>query len=295
MPGVNLDFLPASEAPEALGSPDSVCAESGLEEVIGDLLAQEDAEDEEQPFGVQKFELTLRCAVGEIHSDLQAFGKRVDARLGEAEAQVAPLAEALAKLQEENLWLKIQQEKMVRQVEALCRAMGLPDPQLYELPSKEDPHETKTLSGDPPSCTHQEATLEASDDLSSCTTQNSPSVTHQDSPDITPTHSDSSVSLETPSSLQQPQSTESSTPQMSEPSLVPHPPTFATRRSLSAPSLMANISFNDSMVPLSFIYNSILFNSNKLIKYVFYICVIGNVRGSAGRECCLPCLRYSLV
>uniref|UniRef100_A0A672JUE8 Smoothelin-like n=1 Tax=Salarias fasciatus TaxID=181472 RepID=A0A672JUE8_SALFA len=232
MPGVNLDFLPASEAPEDLGSPDSACAESGLEEVIGDLLAQEDAEDEEQPLGVQQFELTLRCAVGEIHSDLQAFGKRVDARLGEAEAQVAPLAETLARLQEENLRLRIQQEKMVRQVEALCQAMGLPDPRL---------HETKAFSGDPPSCAHQEETPEALNDPSSCTTQNSPSAD-------TPTQSESSVSQETSSGLQQPQSTETSSPPTSEASLVPHPPTFATRRSLSAPSLMANISFSDSMM-----------------------------------------------
>lgn len=30
-----------------MGSPDSLCAQSGLEEVIGDLLAQEQAEEEE--------------------------------------------------------------------------------------------------------------------------------------------------------------------------------------------------------------------------------------------------------
>ncbi|XP_037536011.1 smoothelin [Nematolebias whitei] len=97
---------------EALGTPDSTCAESGLEEVIGDLLAQNDTEDEEE-FNEKKFDLALRCAVREIHSDLQAFGKRVDACLEEASSQVAPLAEAIGKLQEENLKLKNEQARMM--------------------------------------------------------------------------------------------------------------------------------------------------------------------------------------
>ncbi|KAF0033882.1 hypothetical protein F2P81_013948 [Scophthalmus maximus] len=109
------------KAPEALGSPDSACAESGLEEVIGDLFTQEKAENEGEQFCERKFELTLRCAVGEIHSDLQAFGKRVDARLEKAAAQVTPLAEAIVRLQEENLKLMVQQERLVREVEALCQ------------------------------------------------------------------------------------------------------------------------------------------------------------------------------
>uniref|UniRef100_A0A3B4XU62 Smoothelin b n=1 Tax=Seriola lalandi dorsalis TaxID=1841481 RepID=A0A3B4XU62_SERLL len=172
MPGVNLDFLPASQAPEDLGSPDSACAESGLEEVIGDLLAQEEAENEgEQESSERKFELTLRCAVGEIHSDLQAFGKRVDARLEKAAVQVVPLAEAIVMLQEENLRLRVQQERLVRQVEALCQVLGLPDPFLHVFPSKEIspsiPCEAKTPSSDsptscsdPPACTPQDTALE---------------------------------------------------------------------------------------------------------------------------------------
>lgn len=262
MPGVNLDFLPASEAPDALGSPDSACAESGLEEVIGDLLAQEAVEDKDEQFCKRKFELTLRCAVGEIHSDLQAFGKRVDARLVEAAAQAAPLAEAFAKLQEENMRLRIQQEMLVRQVEALCQAMGLP--LLHVLPRKESspsiPCETKTpssdfpmLSSDPPTCTPQGTAFETPHDTTSCTPQDSPSSLPQNTP--------ASILLDTPSSVHQEPiscprdsdtlSTETSTLQNSEPSPVPHPPTFATRRSLSAPSVMANISCDDSMVLLS--------------------------------------------
>lgn len=268
MPGVNLDFLPASQTPEALGSPDSACAESGLEEAIGDLLAQEEVEDEDKQFCKRKFELTLQCAVGEMHSDLQAFGKRVDARLEEAGAQVAPLAEALVRLQEENLRLTIQQERLVRQVEAMCQVMGLPDPLLHVLPSKESspsiPCEPKALSSDSPTssgdfptlssdcpvCTPQDIALEAPHDTSSCAPQDSPSSPPPDTP--------ASTLLEPPSSIPQepiscPQdsdsvSTRTSTPKNSESSPVPHPPTFATRRSFSAPSGMANISCDNSKV-----------------------------------------------
>lgn len=273
MPGVNLDFLPASQAPEALGSPDSACAESGLEEVIGDLLAQEEAEDEEEQFGERKFEITLRCAVGEIHSDLQAFGKRVDARLEEAAAQVAPLAEVLARLQEENLRLRIQQEKMVRQVEALCQAMGLPDPLLHELDSKESlcssSSETKDSSSDPSPCTQEETTAEAPQDTTAYTSQDSPPSAPQSTTASSLSQSQSSVSQEPVSCLQDsdPVSAGTCTPQNPEPSPVPHPPTFASRRSLSAPSLMANLSSNDTTVLLS-VYGSDPdpFNSDKPLK-----------------------------
>lgn len=274
MPGVNLDFLPASQAPEALGSPDSACAESGLEEVIGDLLAQEEAEDEEEQFCKGTFELTLQCAVGEVHSDLQAFGKRVDARLEEAAAQVAPLAEVLARLQEENLRLRIQQERLVRQVETLCQVMGLPDPLLHVLPSKESspstPSETKTQfsdsptsSSDPPASTPQDTAHEAPHDSSPCTPQDSPSSAPQDTPTSTLLNNQSSVSQEPISCPQDsdPVSTGTSTPQNSEPSPVPHPPTFATRRSLSAPSVMADISCNNSTVLVM-----TPFNSDKLLE-----------------------------
>lgn len=263
MPGVNLDFLPASEAPEALGSPDSACAESGLEEVIGDLLAQEEAEeDEEEQFCKKKFDLMLRSAVGEMHSDLQAFGKRVDARLEDAAAQVAPLAEAFARLQEENLRLRIQQERLVRQVETLCQVMGLPDSLLRVLPSNESippvQCETKTtpshssssptdvpqLTSDPPACSPQDATLEAPQSTLSCILQ-SP---HEDTPASAALDSSSNGPDEPLPHPQDRVPTETSSHQNSEQSPVPHPPTFATRRSLSAPSLMANSSCNISMV-----------------------------------------------
>lgn len=250
MPGVNLDFLPASQSPEALGSPDSACAESGLEEVIGDLFAQDEAEDEEEQFGVKKFEATLRCAVGEIHSDLQAFGKRVDARLDEAAAEVAPLAETISRLQEENLRLRIQQERLMRQVEALCQVMGLPGPSMHELYSKDCSslisNKSKTSSGGAPSCM-QETGSEKLQDASSCTPQHSLSSAPQETQAHRLLHSQLSVPQEPLTPIQH---SVSVSPRTNASSLAPHPPTFATCRSLSAPSLMANISLCNSTVLL---------------------------------------------
>uniref|UniRef100_A0A3Q3FF27 Smoothelin b n=1 Tax=Labrus bergylta TaxID=56723 RepID=A0A3Q3FF27_9LABR len=192
MPGVNLDFLPASQASEELGSPDSTCAESGLEEVIGDLLAQDEEEDQEEPFNKSKFELTLRCAVGEIHSDLQNFGKRVDVRLEEAAAQVLPVAEALARLQEENSRLRNQQERLMKQVEVLCQALGLQvldseenspsAPCDAETPTNDPPtlsSEIASSSSDPPDCTAHEPALETPQDASACTPEDSASSAPQ--------------------------------------------------------------------------------------------------------------------
>lgn len=133
MPGVDLEFPLASPTTE-IGSPE--CAESGLEAVIGDFLAQDVPGDED--LGVEnKFESLLRCAVREIHMDLKAFGKQIDKRLEEAAATVAPLAQTLVQLQEENKILRNEQEKVMKKVEALCKAMGLKHP-LFEQVSSED-------------------------------------------------------------------------------------------------------------------------------------------------------------
>lgn len=264
MPGVNLDLLPASEAPEALGSPDSACAESGLEEAIGDLLAQEEAEHEEELFCKREFEVTLQCAVGEIHSDLQAFGKRVDVCLKEAASQVAPLAEALARLQEENLRMSIQQEKLLRQVEALCKVMGLPDSVLHELASKESSptiqceseipsSDSLSSSNDAPAGTSQDEALEAPHETSSHTLEDSLSSAPQDSQAGTLLHSPSSISQEASSCPKESDSVsaETSTPPTPETLSLQHPPTFATCRSLSAPSGLESISCSKSAVQLS--------------------------------------------
>uniref|UniRef100_A0A3P8WM19 Smoothelin b n=1 Tax=Cynoglossus semilaevis TaxID=244447 RepID=A0A3P8WM19_CYNSE len=103
--------------------------------VIGDLLTQEE---DVTTFSKKDFEITLQCAVSEIHSELKVFGKQVYARLEEAAAQVSPLAKAILRLQEENLRLKEQQEKLLKQVEAMCQALGLPDPSVHVRSSSEN-------------------------------------------------------------------------------------------------------------------------------------------------------------
>lgn len=259
MPGVNLDFSPASEAPEVLGSPDSVCAESGLEEMIGDLLAQEKVEDPEEQFCRKKFEIMLRCAVGEIHCDLQAFGKRVDARLEEATAQVAPLAEAFAKLQEENMRLRIQQEMLVRQVESLCQVMGLAVPSFHVPASKDSSpsilcetavpaNDFPKVSSDTSTCVTQENALETSHDSSSCIPQDSPATLPQGTPASTLEEIPSNPHQEYISCPQDSDSVSTETSTLEAPSPVPHPPTFASLHSLSAPSLIASTSFIEDMV-----------------------------------------------
>lgn len=252
MPGVNLDVVPASAAADALGSPDSVCSESGLEQMIGDLLAEDEAEDEEEPLCKRKFEVMLQCAVSEIHSDLQDYGKRVDARLLEATTQVVPLAEAFAKLQEENTRLRIQQETLVRRVEALCQVMGLTNPWSSSLAGEESSPstqcETIIVSNDFPSlpadvspCTSQTAALEEEQYISSCSKQDSTTSLQPEPPTCTPGA--------VPSDL--PQESVSRSQEDPAPPPVPHPPTFASLRSLSASALMASTSCKDSTVPFS--------------------------------------------
>lgn len=266
MPGVNLEFLPAAEAAEAadaLGSPESPCADSGLEQMIGDLLAQDELEDEEEPLCKRKIELMLQCTVSGIHNDLQAVGERVDARLLEAAAQVAPLVEAVAKLQEENARLRIQQETLVRQVEALCQVMGLTSPSFSSLAGEESSPsaqcETIIASNDLPDlsanispCTSQSAALEEAHDTSSYSQEDATTSLQQDPPACTPEEIPSSFHQEPLSCSQESESSsETNAPEPPAPSPVPHPPTFASLRSLSAPSLMAGISHDDNTVPFS--------------------------------------------
>lgn len=284
MPGVNLN------SPPALTDPDNpTCAESGLEEVIGDLLVQE--EEQEENLGKSRLEVELRSAVCEVHSDLEVFGKRVDTRLQEAVALVAPLAAALAQLQEESLWLRNQQDVLLRKVEALCQALGAKDLQLHDEQVKEslnfDTQYPQQTSADPP-CRPQfpaappghPKNVEALSDLDmSFTVCEEPSLLLQDLnplepltgepvPDYPlsrtqdgaedplgcPKNAEINPALDIhftagekpPPCLQDPEPQ----PQLllSVGGMVPHPPTFATRRCLSAPSLMANIPSDDNMV-----------------------------------------------
>lgn len=227
--------------------------------MIGDLLAQEKVEDPEEQFCSEKFEIMLQCAVGEIHCDLQAFGKRVDARLEEATAQVAPLAEAFAKLQEENVRLRIQQEMLVRQVESLCQVMGLTVPWFHVPASKDSSppilcetavpdNDFPKVSSDTSTCVTQENALETSHDSSSCIPQDSPATLQQGTPASTLEESPSNPHQEYMSCPQDSDSVSPETSTLEAPSPVPHPPTFASLRSLSAPSLIASTSFVEDMV-----------------------------------------------
>lgn len=156
MPGVDLGLMATSEDHVTpLTSLDGECAESGLESVIGDFLADSlvadspDKEERSSDDEVGRLELTLQCAVQEIHCDLKAFGEHVDARLKDTTAHVAPVIEAIATLQEENVRLRLQQETLARQVEALCQALGLPASRLHQDQDPELPNKVQSKSPEP--------------------------------------------------------------------------------------------------------------------------------------------------
>ncbi|KAK3538750.1 hypothetical protein QTP86_014344, partial [Hemibagrus guttatus] len=155
MPGVDLELMAASEDQIApLTILDDECSESGLEAVIGDLLADSIVDDPPDKAGrstdeeVARLELTLQCAVQEIHCDLKAFGEHIGVRLEEATAQVAPAIEAIAALQEENVRLQLQQETLTRQIEALCHALGLPALQLQPNQNLQEPEPPNKVQSD---------------------------------------------------------------------------------------------------------------------------------------------------
>ena len=204
MPGVDLDLPPS----DPLGGQDSLGAESGLEEGIGDLLAQEQMEEQLREVQKGNFEDTLRCAVAEFHVDLHAFGSRLDARLEGALAQVTPLARAVKVLQEENSRLRLQQERLVRQVENLCEMAGIADPLMHVRPSLED------------LCSHVQCESTAPfnpADSTSIVPEETPSI---DSVAVSPKDTPSSGTMETTSSphLDSPFSQTPDNPQLDSPS-----------------------------------------------------------------------------
>lgn len=129
---------------------DQDCVESGLEAVIGDLLLQTVADDEDEKATDERFyelELNFKRAVQDVHCDLKVFSKSIEARLEEATAQVAPVVETIAALGQENLSLRIQQEKLIRQVMELCDALGLPEPKLTQVQDV-DPANSSPFDGE---------------------------------------------------------------------------------------------------------------------------------------------------
>lgn len=288
MPGVNLHFSPALTTAGALDEPNTrTCSESGLEDVIGDLLVQEEVQEEQQ--WKRRLELELRSAVCEVHCDLQVFWKHMDTRLQEAVAQVAPLTAALAQLQEENLRLRTQQEVLLKKVEALCQALGAKDLELLQGLVKEnlnpDPQDPQQTSVEPPSRPQFAAAPGRANDAEappgldmSFTVGEEPSLILQDldvrepltrksvpdyspsrpqdnaeSPPGHPKNAEGPPAMDMSFTVREKQTDpQDSEPQPEHPSsvdgMLPHPPTFSTRRSLSAPSLMASIPGDDNMV-----------------------------------------------
>ncbi|NXC90211.1 SMTL2 protein, partial [Cercotrichas coryphoeus] len=76
--------------------------------------------------GLGRYEDTLRGAVREIHVDIQLFKQGVGRQVEEVLRLASPLAHAVSELQQENRRLRVQLERLSRQVEALGRSAGLP-------------------------------------------------------------------------------------------------------------------------------------------------------------------------
>ncbi|NXB77537.1 SMTL2 protein, partial [Donacobius atricapilla] len=75
--------------------------------------------------GLGRYEDTLRGAVRDIHVDIQLFKQGVGRQVEEVLRLASPLAHAVSELQQENLRLRVQLERLSRQVEALGRSAGL--------------------------------------------------------------------------------------------------------------------------------------------------------------------------
>ncbi|KAK7926057.1 hypothetical protein WMY93_008367 [Mugilogobius chulae] len=68
-----------------------------------------------------QFQSTLQAAVREVHVDVSAFKQRIEQRIQDMCVSQAPLAEAVARLQEENQQLRAKLEALSRLVEGLTR------------------------------------------------------------------------------------------------------------------------------------------------------------------------------
>ncbi|NWW34105.1 SMTL2 protein, partial [Panurus biarmicus] len=83
--------------------------------------------------GLGRYEDTLRGAVREIHVDIQLFKQGVGRQVEEVLRLASPLAHAVSELQQENRRLRVQLERLSRQVEALGRSAGLPQEWVHEV------------------------------------------------------------------------------------------------------------------------------------------------------------------
>lgn len=82
--------------------------------------------------GVQEalveFRATLQAAVREVHVDVSAFKQRIEQRIEELCISNGPLAEAVSRLQEENLQLRAKLEALSLLVEGLAAAKAEKSP-----------------------------------------------------------------------------------------------------------------------------------------------------------------------
>lgn len=67
-----------------------------------------------------EFKATLQVAIREVHVDVSAFKQRIEQRIEELCISNRPLAEAVSRLQEENLQLRAKLESLSRLVEGLA-------------------------------------------------------------------------------------------------------------------------------------------------------------------------------
>lgn len=74
---------------------------------------------EEVQEALVELKATLEAAVSEVHVDVSAFKQRVEQRIDELRLSNGPLAEAVSRLQEENLQLRAKLEALSRLVERL--------------------------------------------------------------------------------------------------------------------------------------------------------------------------------
>ncbi|XP_013859434.1 smoothelin, like isoform X2 [Austrofundulus limnaeus] len=91
-----------------------------------------------------EFRATLEAAVSEVHVDVSAFKQRVEQRIDELRLSSGPLAEAVSRLQEENLQLRAKMEALSLLVESLAGATRKTPEESTEDPERPGNPEDRT-------------------------------------------------------------------------------------------------------------------------------------------------------
>lgn len=85
-----------------------------------------------------QFKATLQAAVREVHVDVSAFKQRIEQRIEELCISNGPLAEAVSRLQEENLQLRAKLDGLSRLVEGLAGVKVEKSPAEVKVKSREE-------------------------------------------------------------------------------------------------------------------------------------------------------------